>query len=281
MPGTLFVVATPIGNLEDITARALRVLREVTVIAAEDTRRTARLLARYAIRTPMTSLHAHNEYGKAPSLVERLLSGQSVAVVSDAGTPALADPGATLVKAAVAAGVQVEAIPGPSALTSLLSVAGLAVPSFVFMGFPPTKRGERDRWFKDVARSGRTTVFFEAPHRIKSTLNQLLTVSGDCQIVVGRELTKQHEQIIRGSLSDVVKSDFPARGELTIIAEIGLTTEQMRLDPAPQHPLDEPYVGETPELVVDRRTAAEMASVLGLKTNDVYAAFVRARQSVK
>ena len=150
MPGTLFVVATPIGNLEDITGRALRVLREATIIAAEDTRRTAQLLARYAITTPTTSLHEHNEAQKAGGLVARLERGDSIALVSDAGTPTISDPGQGLIKAAIDAGIRVEPIPGPSAAIAALAASGLPTDSFLFLGFPPARSKARSDWFERV-----------------------------------------------------------------------------------------------------------------------------------
>src|SRR5262245_33189412 len=151
MPGTLYVVATPIGNLEDITLRALRVLREVTLIAAEDTRRTARLLQHYSISTPTTSLHEHNEHRKSRALVERLLAGESVALVTDAGTPVVSDPGASVVAAAHGAGIKVEPIPGPSAAMAALSASGLPADQFLFLGFPPSRSRERRAWLRAVA----------------------------------------------------------------------------------------------------------------------------------
>src|SRR5436309_1966139 len=179
MPGTLFVVATPIGNLEDITARALRILREVALIAAEDTRRTAHLLARYAIATPTTSLHEHNEKKKAPTLVARLERGDSIALVSDAGTPTISDPGQRLIRDAIDAGIRVEAIPGPSATIAALAGSGLPSGTFTFLGFPPVRGSDRRGWFADLANSGRTVVFFEAPHRIQTTLRDLQEAIGD------------------------------------------------------------------------------------------------------
>ena len=148
MPGTLFVVATPIGNLEDITARALRVLREVAVIAAEDTRRTGHLLARFAITTPTTSLHQHNERSKSRALIARLLEGQSIALVSDAGTPTVSDPGLKFIQDALAAGIRVEPVPGPSAIMAALSSSGVAAETFLFLGFPPTRAKDRKHWFE-------------------------------------------------------------------------------------------------------------------------------------
>src|SRR5262245_41660299 len=159
MPGTLFVVATPIGNLEDVSARALRVLREATLIAAEDTRRTAQLLSRYSITTPTTSLHEHNESRKTGALVERLKEGESIALVSDAGTPTISDPGQQLIRSAVDAGIRVEPIPGPSAALAALAASGLPTDTFTFLGFPPIRASDRDRWLSDAASAGRTVVF--------------------------------------------------------------------------------------------------------------------------
>ena len=175
MPGTLFVVATPIGNLEDITVRALRVLREVAVIAAEDTRRTAHLLARHAIATPTTSLHEHNEAGKAAALVARLQRGDHVALVSDAGTPTVSDPGGHLIRQAIDAGIRIEPIPGPSAVLTALAASGLPTDSFSFLGFPPTRAKDRKLWFARAKELGGTVIFFEAPHRIRETLSELAT----------------------------------------------------------------------------------------------------------
>jgi 16S rRNA (cytidine1402-2'-O)-methyltransferase len=179
MPGTLYVVATPIGNLEDVTLRALRVLRDVSVIAAEDTRRTSRLLQHYSISTPTTSLHEHNERGKTPSLIRQLLAGESIALVSDAGTPVISDPGARLVAEAHAAGVRVEPIPGPSAVMAALSGSGFAGDAFLFLGFPPSRAAARRAWLATIAGETRTLVMYEAPHRIGDTLSDMLAILGD------------------------------------------------------------------------------------------------------
>jgi 16S rRNA (cytidine1402-2'-O)-methyltransferase len=160
MPGTLFVVATPIGNLEDITMRALRVLREVAIIAAEDTRRTSHLLTRYAIRTPTTSLHEHNEAQKTASIVARLERGDDVALVSDAGTPTISDPGGRLIRGAIDAGIKVEAVPGPNAAIAALTVSGLPVATFAFLGFPPPRSSDRTRWFERLRSLGGTVVIY-------------------------------------------------------------------------------------------------------------------------
>ncbi|OGQ73230.1 MAG: 16S rRNA (cytidine(1402)-2'-O)-methyltransferase, partial [Deltaproteobacteria bacterium RIFCSPLOWO2_12_FULL_60_16] len=216
--GVLYIVATPIGNLEDITLRALRVLKEVDLIAAEDTRHTRTLLDRYGIGRPVTSYHEHNEKTKARALVERLKRGQSIALVSDAGTPLLSDPGYRLVREAIKAAIPVVPLPGPSAMTALLSVSGLATDRFVFEGFLPARRGERRERLSALREEKRTMVFYEAPHRLKESLGDLLEILGDREAVMGREITKIHEEFLRGRLSEMrarVESEEP-RGEITL-----------------------------------------------------------------
>jgi len=217
--GVLYVVATPIGNLEDVSERALRVLREVDRIAAEDTRRTGRLLAHYGIDKPLTSYHDAAERRKAPELVAELSSGKSLALVSDAGTPLISDPGYRLVRAALDAGVSVVPIPGASALTALLSVAGLATDRFVFEGFLPPREGRRRRRLEALRSERRTVVFYESPHHVERTLAEIEQILGDRPIVVGRELTKLFEEIQRGTVSSV-RAEIaakPPRGEYTLV----------------------------------------------------------------
>jgi 16S rRNA (cytidine1402-2'-O)-methyltransferase len=216
MPGTLYVVATPIGNLEDVTFRALRVLREVTVIAAEDTRRTARLLQHYSISTPTTSLHEHNERARLPDLLGRLQAGHSVALVSDAGTPLISDPGALLVAAAHQAGVRVEPVPGPSAALAIVSASGFSAPEIAILGFPPRRSNDRKRWFRAFADARRIGVFFEAPHRIRPSLEDLLEVLGNRVVAVGRELTKAHEELVVRPIAEYLETLREPRGEYTV-----------------------------------------------------------------
>src|SRR5205809_815599 len=232
MAGTLFVVATPIGNLEDITVRALRVLREVALIAAEDTRRTSHLLARHAIATPTTSLHEHNEAAKSASLVARVQRGESIALVSDAGTPTVSDPGKRLIREAIDAGIRIEPIPGPSAVLAALAASGLPTESFAFLGFPPTRSKDRKLWFERLRAVGGTVVFFEAPHRIQITLAELAREVGDCEVAVGRELTKVHEELVRGPISRIGDRVSEGRGEFTVVAYIGRTTENQPTESA-------------------------------------------------
>jgi 16S rRNA (cytidine1402-2'-O)-methyltransferase len=216
MPGTLFVVATPIGNLEDLTFRAVRTLREVDLIAAEDTRRTAKLLAHCAIRKPMVSLREHNEYREAPRLVARLERGENIALVSDAGTPGIADPGARLVKAARNAGILAVPIPGPSAITAALSVAGIEASEFVFMGFPPPKGSDRARWLERLRIEPRTVVAFEAPHRISLTVSDIGLVSVKRPIIVLHEITKLNFSLVEWT--NTIKNDaITPLGEFVIV----------------------------------------------------------------
>ena len=271
MPGTLFVVATPIGNLEDITARALRVLREVAVIAAEDTRRTGHLLARFAISTPTTSLHEHNERSKSKALIARLLEGQNVALVSDAGTPTVSDPGLKLIQHAVAAQIRVEPIPGPSAILAALSVSGIAGDTFVFLGFPPIRAKDRKLWFEDLAKAGRPVVFFEAPHRFRATMNDLLKTIGDRTIVVARELTKTHEELVRSHISDLITHFEKPVGEFTVVVDVSQIPETVVSDKPDQQSLVDEF-GELTESrgLSRRKAAAELAKRHGLSTNNIY-----------
>ena len=221
MSGRLSVVATPIGCLEDITLRALRILREADLILAEDTRHTRTLCSKHGIDTPLRSFHAHTNDDKVDRLVTELADGAHYALVSDAGTPVVSDPGVYLVSRAADAGIKVEAIPGPSAVLAALCVAGLPVRRFVFEGFLPRGGGDRTRALERIAQSGITVVLFESPHRIHATLDDLERGLGaDRQIALCRELTKMHEQTIRGTVAEV-RSELsdPARGEITIVIE--------------------------------------------------------------
>lgn len=217
--GILYVVATPIGNLEDVSERALRVLREVDRIAAEDTRRTSKLLAHYGIDKPLTSYHDAAERRKAPELVEELRAGRNLALVSDAGTPLISDPGYRLVRGALDAGIAVVPIPGATAATALLSVCGFATDRFVFEGFLPQREGRRRRRLEALRAEPRTIVLYESPHHVERTLAEMEAILGDRAIVVGRELTKLFEEIVRGTISSVraTLASRPPRGEYTLV----------------------------------------------------------------
>ena len=219
MPGILYIVATPIGNLEDITLRALRVLKEVAVVAAEDTRHTQILLSHYDIHTPLTSYHEHNEKTKSQELVTRLARGQNVALVSDAGTPAISDPGFRLVVRAIRAGVRIIPVPGASALTAVLSASGLPTDRFVFEGFLPARKTQRRERLQTLRDETRTLIFFEAPHRLKDTLGDIRELLGNREAVLAREVSKIHEEFLRGPASELVRAlgSDAIRGEVTLI----------------------------------------------------------------
>jgi 16S rRNA (cytidine1402-2'-O)-methyltransferase len=219
-PGVLYVVATPIGNLEDVSARALRVLGEVDIIACEDTRHSARLLSTYSIRTPTISYFEHNEERRTPELIERLQRGESVALVTDAGTPAISDPGYRLVRAALAEGIRVASLPGPSAAVAAISISGLPTDRFTFEGFLPQKTNARRSALEALKREPRTMVFFEAARRVTATLDDMESVFGiEREAVVVREITKTFEESVRGTVAEL-RTHFTAiepRGEIVIV----------------------------------------------------------------
>lgn len=217
--GVLYVVSTPIGNLEDITLRALRVLKAVTLIAAEDTRHTRRLLAHYEIGTPTTSYFEGNQIQKGEKLVARLKAGESIALVSDAGTPTISDPGYRLLAQCLEADIPIVPIPGPSACIAAASVAGLPLHNFVFEGFLSPKSGRRKRQLTALRDEKRTLIFYESPHRIIPFLGNVLEVFGDRQVSVARELTKKFEEVFRGKVTEAIKKlqQTPPRGEFTIV----------------------------------------------------------------
>ncbi|WP_305044188.1 16S rRNA (cytidine(1402)-2'-O)-methyltransferase [Geoalkalibacter sp.] len=219
MPGTLYIVATPIGNLEDISLRALRVLKEVALIAAEDTRHSRKLLNHYAIATPLVACHEHNEEARAAQLLVRLQDGADVALISDAGTPAISDPGYVLVRRCRAAGIRVEAIPGPSAVTAALSAAGLPCARFAFEGFLPAKKKAREDLLSALRDEPRTLVFYEAPHRLAQTLEAVARIYGNERpVAVARELTKKHEELFSGSAGDARRHfSGEVRGEIVLL----------------------------------------------------------------
>jgi 16S rRNA (cytidine1402-2'-O)-methyltransferase len=215
----LYIVATPIGNLEDITLRALRILKEVDLIAAEDTRHSRKLLDHYEIKTPMTSFHSHTSTAKVDALVAEMAAGKTMALISDAGTPGISDPAWALIQATLAAEITVVPIPGPAAFLTALMGAGLPMNAFTYLGFPPVKKG-RQTWFQKVAEEKRTVAFYESPHRILKTLGQLAEVlPPDRPIVLARELTKMHEQFHRGTASELLAhfQKTAPKGEMVVL----------------------------------------------------------------
>lgn len=221
LPGALYVVATPIGNLADITLRALYILDRVDVVVAEDTRHTKRLMERYGISTPMRAYHEHNAQKVLPGLIEELKGGRTLAQVSDAGTPGVSDPGFKLIREAVAQGVEVVPVPGASALLAAVIGSGLPLDRFVFEGFLPKKKGRETR-LRELAEDPRTLVFFESPQRLGRTLEDLAQALGGQRLAcVGRELTKSHEELVRGTLSELAQKyrDQPPKGEIALVVE--------------------------------------------------------------
>jgi 16S rRNA (cytidine1402-2'-O)-methyltransferase len=220
MPGTLYVVATPIGNSEDITLRALKVLGTVDLIAAEDTRHTGKLLKLHGIQGRFVSFHEHNEETRAPQLLGNLQGGRSVAVVSNAGTPSVSDPGFRLVTAAIQNAIPVVPVPGVSAVTTALSVSGLPVDAFSFLGFAPRKSGKRRKFIENLVRLPGTLVFYESPRRLLALMEDIVSVLGDRSCVIGREMTKRHEEFLRGRLSTLLerlKAQPPIKGECSLL----------------------------------------------------------------
>jgi 16S rRNA (cytidine1402-2'-O)-methyltransferase len=269
MNGTLFVVATPIGNLEDLSPRARQTLAKVDLVAAEDTRHTGRLLSHLGLKKRQIALHEHNEERAAQVLVGQLCDGKSVALVSDAGTPLLSDPGYRLVQAAHAGGIPVSPVPGPSAVTAALSVSGLPTDRFGFDGFPPAKSAARRKWVQARAADDRTLLFFEAVHRIAATLADMVDIFGaDRPAFVGRELTKMHEQCRRGSLGELLEEvrngTIPSKGEFVIAIRGTARTGGSELDA-------DRLLAELMELVPARQAAAIAARLTGGRRNALYA----------
>ncbi len=270
MSGTLYLVATPIGNLEDITLRAIRILGDVDLIAAEDTRHTAKLLRHHGISTKTTSLHEHNERQKSPGLVARLLEGSSIALLSDAGTPVVSDPGLVLVRQALDAQVQVVPLPGPSAVIAALVASGAPSHSFTFVGFPPRRSNDRKKWCLDLAPETRTLIFFESPHRIRATLRIARDCWGDRRVSICRELTKIHEELVTRPISEHINTITSPRGEYTCVVWPPLPSVPAPLA-LPTHAILQDEFSQTTEKVGSRRTALKaMAKKYGLSTRDMY-----------
>jgi 16S rRNA (cytidine1402-2'-O)-methyltransferase len=279
MSGTLFVVATPIGNLEDITFRALRVLREVDVIAAEDTRRTSKLLTHYGISTPAVSFHQHNTRSRLPHLIRRLERNENVALVSDAGTPGISDPGVELVDACVKKGIVVDPVPGPSAPLAAATASGFPMEPLTILGFVPTRAKDRKLWMDRVEGISHTFTFFEAPHRIRQTLSELSIKLGERPIVVAREVTKLHQQLIRGDVATIVGHITESRGEFTVVVGPG---SEPRVDGNMVSDLEIfQEFARLPENVpgTRRQAVAQLARKHGRSPREVYAIIERVKNS--
>jgi 16S rRNA (cytidine1402-2'-O)-methyltransferase len=270
--GVLYVVATPIGNLEDITLRALKILKQVQLVAAEDTRRTGILLRHFEIATPILSVHEHNERARVDSIVARLAKGECVALVTDAGTPCISDPGAALVAAIRTAGFTVEPIPGASAVAAAVSASGISSPGFLFLGFPPIRSKDRKTWFGEAlsASRKRLVVFFEAPHKLHKTLAELAT-SVNRPIIIGRELTKLHEEFATGTPDELLQRFQSPQGEFTIMIPPAEASD------GPVEPISEESVIELFGQITEngavgtkRAVAREVGERLGMSAKLVY-----------
>jgi 16S rRNA (cytidine1402-2'-O)-methyltransferase len=269
LAGCLYVVATPIGNLEDITLRALRVLKEADLVACEDTRRTQKLLNHYSLRKRLVSYHEHNEMTRAPELVIELEQGAHVALVSDAGTPVISDPGHRLVTLCLRHHIPVVPLPGPSALVAALAASGMATEQFVFAGFLPSRSGERRKALSAFAAERRTLVFYEAPHRIEETLKDALEILGDRPTVIAREVTKLHEEFLRGSLAELHERvrRTPLRGEMTLLLGPAVASPTA----LPETPLRERVEQIMSTQQVDRKAALKQAArERGVPKREVY-----------
>ena len=281
MAGTLYLIATPIGNLEDITHRAVRLLGEVELIACEDTRHTKKLLNHYGINTTTISYHEHNERERSRELIERLKSGADVAVVSDAGTPGISDPGFRLARIAIDSGVQVVPVPGASALISALVASGLPTDEFFFCGFLPARSGARRTRLSELRSLPATLIFYEGPHRIAATLKDALEILGERQAVVARELTKMHEEIARGSLSELTarfSSPESARGEMVLMIDRTVMPNETG---NPSDATVSALVAEFESKGLDHRAALKKAArELGLSRDEAYRRLVSERRDL-
>lgn len=277
--GTLFLCATPIGNLEDITLRVLRTLQEVDIIAAEDTRQTIKLLNHFNIRTPLVSYHEHNKYQKTPVLVRELLEGKDIALVTDAGTPAISDPGSELAIAAYEAGVHVTSLPGASAVITALTLSGLSTRNFAFEGFLPRDRREREKALGRIADSTYTTVFYEAPHRLMKTLERLAgAVSGTRRAAVCHELTKRHESVMQCTLAEAIEfyAAHEPKGEFVVVLE-GADAAELKAREQEQWadvPLEEHLNRKLSEGMGRGEAMKAVAKERGMSKNEVYRALI-------
>jgi 16S rRNA (cytidine1402-2'-O)-methyltransferase len=279
MSGTLYVVSTPIGNLDDITVRAINTLKAVGLVAAEDTRRTGLLLHHFGLATPTTSLHAHNEAEKLPALLRKLAEGVDIALVSDAGTPLIADPGQRLIAAAINSGIRIVPIPGASAVLAALAASGYAADEFVFAGFAPSRSKDRKAWLERWSNEPKAVVFFETPHRIHKMLADISAILGERPITVARELTKLHETIISTTANRTTELQIPEKGEFTLVL-----APHPRKAPAASTVSDDVLRASFDQMTNSgdlsrRRALVATANKFGLSPNDVYARLERSKSA--
>ncbi len=279
-PGTLYVVATPIGNRDDITLRALNILREVDLIAAEDTRKTRRFLELHAIKSSLISYHEHNEAERTPKLIAKLKKGISIALVSNAGTPTVSDPGYQLITASLAGNLDVIPIPGVSAATAALCAAGLPTDSFVFLGFPAKKKAKRQQQLSDLASEPRTLIFYESPRRILRLLGEIKDAMGDRYVVLAREMTKLHEEFLRGRLSEIViqlKRRDNIKGECTLLV-VGCHKQESQSWEVVRQQIRTAVLNRCNSLTV---IAREIAAESGISKNKIYTQALKIKKELK
>ena len=274
MVGTLFLVATPIGNLEDITLRAIRILKEVDFIAAEDTRHSLKLLNHLGISKPLISYYKQKEASKSSYLVDELLSGKNIALISDAGTPVISDPGETVVSLAIENDIPVVPVPGPCAIISALIASGISANSFSFFGFLPVSKKEKFEKLETIKDYETTLVFYEAPHKLTATLEAMLEVLGDRSIVLCRELTKVHEEFIRGKLSDVISKLSEPKGEFVLIVEGNLHKKEESIAILNNLSLEEHYKFYEKQGFSKKEIIKKIAKDRGVAKNEIYQYFV-------
>lgn len=278
--GTLYIVATPIGNLEDITLRALRILKQVALIAAEDTRVTRKLLSHFDIHTPMTAYHQHSKGKRSEEILERLLAGDDVAVVSDAGTPGISDPGHELIHLAIEAGIEIVSVPGATALITSIVVSGLPTSHFSFDGFPPRRESERRAYFQGIKYDTRTVVLYESPLRLVNTLKSALAELGDRQASVVREATKMFEEIVRGTLSEVIErfTRVKPKGEIVLMIA-GAGPDEVAKEEAPSASVDDRLKSLMEEGMSERDAVRQVAAELKLPRRQVYAEAIKMKNA--
>ena len=273
MNGKIYLVATPIGNLEDITLRALRVLKEVDLIAAEDTRNTLKLLNHFEISKPLISYHRHNEEIKVDSLIEKAKQGQNIAVVSDAGTPGISDPGEVIVKEAIKENIEVIPIPGACAAINALIASGLDTTEFAFFGFLPLNKKIRKEKLEEIKNENKTVIIYEAPHKLTNTLQDLKQIVENRKIVLARELTKIHEEFIRGNIDEVISKTDSLKGEMIILIEG--TIKEERENPLNELTLDEHYEFYKNQGLDKKDIIKNISKDRGVNKNEIYMQFTR------
>lgn len=273
MKGKLYIVATPIGNLEDITIRALNTLKEVDLIAAEDTRHTLKLLNHYEITKPLISYHRHNEDTKKEVLIEKLKNGENIALVSDAGTPGICDPGEEVIKQAIKEKIEIIPIPGACAFVNALICSGIDTKEFTFLGFLPLNKKLRKEKLEDIKKETKTTIIYEAPHKLKTTLEDLREVLEDRQIVIARELTKIHEEFIRGTVEEIISKTENLKGEFVIIIE-GTSVKEKEENELNELSLEEHYRFYEKQGLDKKEIIKKIAKDRNVNKNEIYMYFV-------